>query len=456
MTRYLARWVLPISDAPIENGEVAVHGGRITYVGARRESASGEDTVNLGNAILMPGLVNAHCHLELTAMRGFLEDLDFRRWILRLTSAKRSVFDRDMLLDAARLGLEEGIAAGITTYGDTCDSGVVLQAMTEYGVRGIMYQELFGPDPAQCADSIAEFRTKLAAHRKLETELTRVGISPHAPYTVSDDLFRAASELARAEKLPMAIHIAESDPEFSLVAEGKGTFAEGLRGRGIAVGARARTPIQLLGSLGVLELHPVLIHCIRVDADDIQLMADRRTHVAHCPISNAKLGHGIAPLLEMLAAGIDVGLGSDSMASNNRMDLLEEARAALLFQRARVGTHEALGAHDVLEMATLGGACALGIASEVGSLEVGKSADLAAFDLGAVTPTFDAEAAAVFALSAARTIFVAVAGQTIFEDGLVRGARPELPDRVQKSADKLRDWLDMGGELHPPPAAGIR
>src|SRR6476620_1284139 len=147
MTDYHARWILPVTQPAFENGTVGVENGRITYVGRRREAS---DAVDLGDVILMPGLVNAHCHLELTAMRGFLEDLDFRRWILRLTSAKRSVMTRESLLDAARAGLEEGIAAGITTYADTCDSGVVVGAMREYGVRGIMYQELFGPDPDQC------------------------------------------------------------------------------------------------------------------------------------------------------------------------------------------------------------------------------------------------------------------------------------------------------------------
>src|SRR5690348_6799583 len=130
-TTYHARWVLPITDPPIENGSVSVEHGRITYVGSRRDDG---ESIELGDALLMPGLVNAHCHLELTVMRGFLEDLDFRRWILRLTSAKRSVLTTESLLDSARAGLEEGIAAGITTYADTCDSGVVIDAMREYGV----------------------------------------------------------------------------------------------------------------------------------------------------------------------------------------------------------------------------------------------------------------------------------------------------------------------------------
>jgi cytosine/adenosine deaminase-related metal-dependent hydrolase len=452
-TTYHARWVLPITEPAIENGSVSVENGRISYVGPRRDEGN---TIDLQDAILLPGLVNVHCHLELTAMRGFLEDLDFRRWILRLTSAKRAAMTAESLLDSARAGLEEGIAAGITTYADTCDSGVAIDAMSEYGVRGIMYQELFGPDPAQCAASIADFSTKLERHRSRSSTLVRVGISPHAPYTVSDDLFKAAASLAAKEKLPMAIHVAESDVETQLVVEGKGAFADGLRARGIEVRRRAKSPVALLDSLGVLDQRPLLIHCIRVDADDLTVIASKKAPVAHCPISNAKLGHGIAPLLETLAAGIDVGIGSDSMASNNRMDLLEEARAALLMQRARVGTHEALAAADVLELLTMGGACALGLADEIGSLEVGKSADLAAFEIGTATPTYDPAVAAVFSIDGSRAKFVAVAGVPIVEDGRLLKPNAGLRERVQKSADALRDWLLEGGELTPPPAIGVR
>jgi 5-methylthioadenosine/S-adenosylhomocysteine deaminase len=453
-TTYHARWVLPITEPAIEHGSVEVENGRITYVGAMREG--GGRAVDLGDVILMPGLVNVHCHLELTAMRGFLEDLDFRRWILRLTTAKRAAMTAETLLDSARAGLEEGIGAGITTYADTCDSGVVIDAMREYGVRGIMYQELFGPDPSQCAASIADFSAKLERLRSKTNELVRVGISPHAPYTVSDDLFRASASCAAQERLPMAIHVAESEVETQLVVEGKGAFADGLRGRGIEVYRRAASPIELLERLGVLEQRPLLIHCIRVDADDLGRIASNKARVAHCPISNAKLGHGIAPLLEILSAGIDVGLGSDSMASNNRMNLLEEARTALLMQRARIGTHEALAAADVLELLTMGGACALGLADEIGSLEVGKSADLAAFDIGTAVPTYDPAVAAVFSIDGSRARFVAVAGVPLVEDGRLLNANPGLRDRVQQSADGLRDWLREGGELAAPPPAGVR
>ena len=446
MIRYRARWVVPISSPPIRDGAVVVDGSLIEYVGPFDEAPVGDDH-DLGDVVLLPGLVNAHCHLELTVLRGFLEDLDFRRWILRLTNARRAVLDRDALLDSARYGLEEGISAGVTAYADTCQSGVVMQAMREAGVRGVMYQEVFGPDPAQCAQAIGELREAVAALRYLETPLVRVGISPHAPYTVSDDLFRASAQLARDLGLRMAIHLAESDLEQRLVVDGAGPFADGLRRRDIAVSQRASSPVQLLANLGVLDVAPLLIHCVRVNDADIRSIAESRSSVAHCPASNAKLGHGVAPLDEMLAAGITVGLGTDSMASNNRMDILEEARLALLAQRMRVASFETPEAIDVLELATIGGARAIGIDADVGTLEPGKQADLAAFAIDGLGPIHDPVSAAVFALTAARTRFVAVAGKPLMRDGALVTRRAGLHQRIGALGDALANWLDDGGEM---------
>ena len=436
---------MPIVSEPLADGVVAVDGDRIAFVGPSGEGPPGDER-DLGDVLVLPGLVNAHTHLELTAMRGFLEDLDFRRWILRLTSARRDVLDPEALLDSARYGIEEGLRAGITTYADTSESGVVVRAMREAGVRGIVYQEVFGPDPAQCEASIGGLREKVANLRYLETRLVKVGVSPHAPYTVSDQLFRATTDFARQHGLPMAIHAAESSEEERLVAGGAGPFADSLRGRGIHVGIRGRSPVDMLDRLGVLAVRPLLIHCVRVDAADIDAIARSGCAVAHCPVSNAKLGHGVAPLVELLSAGITVGLGSDSVASNNRMDLLEEARIALLSQRARLGSFETPAAADVLELATLGSAAALGLADVVGSLEEGKQADLAAFPLDGVVPTTDPTTAAVLSLGMSRASFVAVAGKPLVSGGRLTNGRPELAARIQELGDSLADWLDAGGE----------
>ena len=440
MIRYRAQYVLPVSAPPIVDGVVAVERGRIAYVGPSGSGPSAE-VIDLGDALLLPGLVNAHCHLELTAMRGFLEDLDFRTWVLRLTNSKRTVMSREMLLDAARYGIAEGLRHGITTYADTCDSGVSFDAMIDTRVRGVMYQEVFGPDPAQCSASLSELRDKVERMRPRQTPLVRVGVSPHAPYTVSDSLFGAVGHYARSEALPIAIHIAESEAEHDLVAKGEGPFAEGLRARKIGVAPRGRTPVELLENLGVLAARPLLIHCVRVDDADVAHIADARCAVAHCPASNAKLGHGVAPLSTLLKAGIAVGLGSDSVASNNRMDLLDEARLAALMQRARHGDFREISGHTVLWLATLGGARALGIEREVGTLEVGKAADLAAFPLRSAGPVHDPEAAVVFGLPGTVASFVTVAGEVLVRDGALLGYDAALDQRVQASADALERWL---------------
>jgi cytosine/adenosine deaminase-related metal-dependent hydrolase len=309
-----------------------------------------------------------------------------------------------------------------------------------------MYQEVFGPDPAQCAASMDELRDQIAAARTLETPLVRVGVSPHAPYTVSDELYRAATAFALDERLPMALHIAEAEVESQLVERGEGRFADGLRARGIAVRPRAPTSVALLERLGVLEAKPLLIHCIRLQPEDVERIARSGSAVAHCPAANAKLGHGIAPVRELLDAGAPVGLGSDSVASNNRMDLLEEARLAALFQDARLARHDALTATEALRLATLGGAEVLGLADRVGTLEPGKEADLAAFSLDNphAVPVHGPEAAALHALRGTDATFVVVAGRVLVREGRVGGpaADPDLSRRVQGQADALQQWLE--------------
>lgn len=441
MIRYHARWVLPISRPPLERATVVEHEGRIVYVGDRASAPEGSD-VDLGDVALLPGLVNAHTHLELTVMRGFLEDLAFRAWILRLTRARRAVLPFDALVDSARAGIAEGLLAGITTYADTTESGAPFHAMRQVGVRGIAYQEVFGPDPAQCAESLDGLRAKVADLRRDESSLVRVGVSPHAPYSVSDALFTATADFARAESLPIAIHISESEDESNLVQFATGGWAEAHRARGIPVVIRGGSPIAMLERNHVLDARPLLIHCVRAQPNDVASIAKHDCAVAHCPASNAKLGHGIAPLSELLDAGARVGLGSDSVASNNRMDLLDEARLAILMQRARVGRYDAVSAAKALELATLGGARALNLDDEIGSLDVGKAADLAAFPLNQPrsAPVYDPITALIFAGSGLAASFVTVAGRVMVKDSkLVADSARTV--NIEDHARALAEWL---------------
>ena len=435
---------MPVTTPPIRDGVVVVDGTDIVYVGNAANAPAGDDR-DLGNALLLPGLVNAHTHLELTAMRGFLEGLPFQQWVGQLTNARRAVLDVEALSLSARMGIREGLQVGITTFADTCSSGVALRAMRDTRVRGVMYQEVFGPDATQCDESLATLRAQIAELREIETTRVRVGVSPHAPYSVSPELFARVATMGQTESLPIAIHVAESESEAEFVRDGTGSFAEKHRTRGIAVKARAVSPIAHLSSTGVLDARPLLIHCVHVDSGDIATIAAARCAVAHCPASNATLGHGIAPVDEMLAAGIAMGLGSDSVASNNRMDMLEEARIAALMQRARCQRHDVMPAQLALELATIRGATALGISDRVGSLEKGKAADLAAFplDVPAAAPLGDVVSAAIFSLPGTLASLVVVDGEELLVDGqLVHEAEPVA--RIEALADALLRWRAAG------------
>jgi cytosine/adenosine deaminase-related metal-dependent hydrolase len=440
--RYHARWVLPITQAPFEKGTVVEANGVITYVGPRAGAPPGDD-YELGEAILLPGLINTHTHLELTAMRGFLENCQFAQWIDKLRQTRNAVLNDEMLLDSARLGIIEGLEAGITTYADTCSTGVAMIAMRELGVRGVMYQEVFGPDPSHAEDAMRDLADRIAKLERQRSDLVSLGVSPHAPYTVSDRLYGLAARFANEHAFPLAMHIAESDSEYALVTRAHGDFADRWRNRGISVTVRARSPIELLERHGVLDRGPLLIHCVRVDHTDIAIIAGHHCAVAHCPASNAKFGHGIAPLLPLVAAGIRVGLGSDSVASNNRMDILDEARLAVLIHRAATQQHDAFDAHQALELATIGGARALGIDSRVGSLEVEKDADLAAFgtDTPRTTPVGDPYSAAIFALPGRSARLVTVRGKVLVEDSKARSRDDTLVWRVRNAGTALASWI---------------
>jgi 5-methylthioadenosine/S-adenosylhomocysteine deaminase len=308
-----------------------------------------------------------------------------------------------------------------------------------------MFLEVFGPKPDAAKKAIEEWIDRATPIKGSDTHLVRTGISPHAPYSVSDALFSSAAELAIAEKLPVAIHAAESQAEQRLVTEAAGDFADALRARGIDVAPRATSTIALLARTGVLRAQPLLIHCVRTNSDDIRRIADHGCGVAHCPASNAKLGHGVADLSGWLEAKVAVGLGSDSVASNNRMDVLDEARLAVLFARATrrewVSSPATLG----LELATIGGAKALRLDQEIGTLDLGKAADMAAFPMDGLhaLPVQDPESALLFATSGRGAQLVTVAGEELVRNGkLLRSVEDDVA-AVREAAAELRAFAAL-------------
>jgi len=445
---YRAAWVAPVSAPPFADGAVLVDGeGRIAAVGPRAavQPPPGVQAEELGEAILLPGLVNVHAHPELAFFRGLLEDLPFREWIVRLAGAKRQALSADELLLAARWTAEEAVRAGMTTVAATESSGAAVRALSERGLRGIVFQEVFGPDPRQSREALRGLAADVERLRAEAGELVRVGVSPHAPYTVSDELYRTTAEWAASEGLPLAAHAAESRLERELVTRGEGEFAPGLRARDIAVAPRGESTIELLDRLGVLRPGTLLIHCVDLSGDDVRRIASSGARVAHCPVANARLGHGIAPLGELTAAGVVVGLGTDSVASNNRLDLLEEARIASLLHRARAGSHDLLGAAELLRLCTLEGARALGLEGRVGTLEPGKDADLCAVSLAGVhvRPVHDPLAALFHAARASDVTLTVVRGRVLHRAG-DPPPDAELVEGVRACAERLGRSLRGG------------
>ncbi len=368
--RIAARWVLPISGPPIECGAVLLGpDGRVQVVGPDEAVPRPADVPaeEFPDGILLPGLVNTHTHLELTGFDLGPPDRDFAAWIARVRAIKETR-DADGFVAAARLGLADCYAAGVTTVADTGDTGSVIRAMADTGASGIAYQEVFGPHPAQAAASLAELRERVAASSRFAGGRVRLGVSPHAPYTVSGPLYSAVSEWAARDGLPLAVHLAESPAESELLERGSGRFAEAWGRRGIPLPEPAgRSPVEWLDRHGVLGESTLCIHVVHASSQDLGRLARSGSAIAHCPLSNAAHGHGTAPLEGFLGHGLRVGLGTDSVLSVSRPDLLAEARAA----RAIAG----LDADSALALCTLGGAEALGLEGEIGSFDVGKWGD---------------------------------------------------------------------------------
>ena len=321
--------------------------------------------------MIIPGLVNAHTHLEYAVYAGFGDGQPFVEWMrLHVERKRRLAFD-DMVA-IARLGAAECLASGVTTVGDASFSGAAALAADELGLRAIVHLEVFG-GPEQLVERFEPSHARIAGAL---SDRVRPGISPHAPYSASPELYRACLGLG----LPVATHLAESEPEREWLVDGSGAWSVL---REFLEPPPGRTGIRSLAAEGLLCPGLTAAHCVTVDAEELSLLARHDVAIVHCPRSNALLGCGIAPVAAIREAGIRIGLGTDSPASALSFDMFEELRAAVMLSRAREADAAALTANDALELATVGSAQALGLAGEIGSLEPGKHADLTIVDLHA-------------------------------------------------------------------------
>jgi cytosine/adenosine deaminase-related metal-dependent hydrolase len=401
-----ADWVVPVEGAPIADGAVAIgDDGLIAAVGTRADLGS---DVHYAESVILPGFVNAHTHLEYCVYAGFGDGLSFGPWVGVHISRKRRIGLAEMEA-IARLGALSCLRSGITTVGDCSFSGAAATACADLGVRGTIYLEVFGEGTGPIHDTFEPMLERLS---DLPTDSVRIGISPHAPYTTTISLYEACGDLG----LPLATHLSESPDELQYLNDGTGPWSSVAD---MLVPPLGTTGTRALADRGLLGPHVIAAHCVHVDAEEIDLLASHDVAVAHCPRSNAGLGCGIAPLKELRDAGIRVCIATDSPNSATSFDMFEEMRVAIWAARAREQRPDALTAADALELATLGGARALGLADTLGSLVPGKQADLTVLSLAdtAFIPWEDPVTGAVLGGSPRGVVATLVSGQPRYEKG---------------------------------------
>ncbi len=421
-----ADWVVPVEGDPIADGAVAIgDDGRIAAVGTRSELGEGD---HFADAVILPGFVNAHSHLEYAAYAGFGDGLPFGPWIA-LHVERKSRIDLADMEAIARLGALECLRSGITTVGDCSFSGAAATACAELGLGAIVYLEVFGADASPIHERFEPMRGRI---QSALSDRVRLGISPHAPYTCTVDLYRASTELG----LRVATHLAESEAETDFLRSGSGgwrDFAE------LLVPPPATTGIRMLADAGLLGPHLLAAHCVQADAEEIDLLATHDVAVAHCPRSNALLGCGIVPLLALRDAGVRVCIATDSPASTPSFDMFDEMRAAIAGARARERRPDALTAAVALELATLGGARVLGWDDQIGSLEVGKQADVAVWRLDRLGHAGIVDPVAALVLGSQPPLeLLLVGGRSVVErDRLVTADEQSLAAQAVSAGERL-------------------
>jgi 5-methylthioadenosine/S-adenosylhomocysteine deaminase len=409
---------------------VAVAEGKIEAVlpaAEARRRFPGYPSVELANHALMPGLVNAHTHAAMNLMRGLADDLPLERWLQEhIWPAEQRHISPQFVRDGTALACAEMLRGGVTCFNDMyMFPEAALEAALEAGMRsahGIIVIEFPTPYASDAADYL---RKGLELRDRYRDEpLVSFCLAPHAPYTVADASLKQVSTLAAELDLPVHIHVHETAGELE-----RSLAEHGVR------------PLERLRRLGLVGPNLIAVHAVHLDESEIELLARHGASVAHCPSSNLKLASGVAPVARLARAGVNLALGTDGAASNNRLDMFQEMRSAALLAKAAAGDARALPAHAALHAATLGGARALGLGERIGSIAAGKQADLAAVYLGAIelAPCYDVASHLVYAAGREHVSHVWIAGELRVAEGKLRNnADSALQARAQLWQNALR------------------
>ncbi len=424
------RWVIPVEPAGtvLEGHCVALRDGVIEAVlplANARDRFSSYEKVDLGEHALIPGLVNAHTHAAMSLMRGLADDLPLMRWLEgHIWPAEMKHVSPAYVKDGTLLACAEMLRGGVTCFNDMYFfPAAALEAALEAGMRvsiGMIVCDL----PSAYASDPDDYLAKGLALRDRwrDDPLVSFCLAPHAPYTVSDDTFRKIAKLAGEVDVPVHIHLHETMDEIS-----RSLTEHGVR------------PIERLQRLGLLGPGLIAVHAVHLSDAEIALLAEHGASVAHCPSSNLKLASGFAPVAKMAAAGINLAIGTDGAASNNRLDMFEEMRLAALLAKAVAGDAGAMPAHAALRAATLGGAAALGLETRIGSIVPGKAADLAAVRLAGpeLSPCYDPVSQLVYAAGRHNVSDAWVAGRHLLREGKIPDPAPHFPFKDLDTRCKL-------------------
>ena len=406
-----ADWVLPVSSQPIEHGAVAVREGSIVEVGHAADVCSrwiDEPVESLDGCILAPGLVNAHTHLALSAVAGLVPPGEFHPWLKDVTKIVLGLSHQEFGLSTAG-GSLECLRSGTTTVGDIVYGLESLESASSVGLGGVFFWEVLGITPEEMSESLTRRGYPAKAHAVAPAaRRVRTGLSPHAPYSSGPALIQAGAVLARERGEAFAIHVSEAAGEVELIESGSGPFT--VQAERLAHGFEVPgvTPVAYLDSLGALE-GATCIHAVQVTAEDIALLAGKARAVVLCPRSNAYLMNGAPPVAALRRAGVALAIGTDSSASNESLDLFDEARAVRAIDPD-------MTAAEALHAMTLGGAAALGMTGVVGEISPGVCADLIAVE-ASVAPGQSPEDALLGAGGAEAVRAVACAGEWRVREG---------------------------------------
>ena len=405
-----ARWLVPVEPvgAVLENHAVAVNDGRIVALLPQAEAAvrfSPRQRKRLDQHVLIPGLVNLHTHAAMTLLRGLADDLPLMEWLHdHVWPAEAKHVCEQFVHDGSLLACAEMLRGGITCFNDmyffpkaAADAALASGMRAAIGLITVDFPSNYAADADDYLAKGLAVRDEL-----LEEPLLSFCLAPHAPYTVGERSFAKVLTLAEQIEVPIHLHLHETVQE---IDDSEQRF--GMR------------PIERIRRLGLLSPALIAVHAVHLNAQEIELLAEHGCSVAHCPSSNLKLASGIAPITQLLAQGINIGLGTDGAASNNRLDIFQEMRLAALLAKEQGGRADAIDAHRVLRMATLGGARALGLDADIGSITTGKYADLCAVRLDdiALAPCYHPVSHLTYSLGREHVSDVWVAGRIRVENG---------------------------------------